>query len=195
MFAFLAEHRKVLFPEAMFADLFPSGRGRPSVPPEVMASVILLQTLHGLSDSETTDAVTFDLRWKAAIGWPVTAAAFHDTTLTYWRRRLAASSDPNQTGALSRLQQRLAEAHATVTAAEPGTSPAQTWTAAHTPALGRAAAAGRELSWRSRAADLAAEALNPAPDALDVAPATIGQPTTQFPETAQPAPVRRLTRE
>ena len=96
VFAFLAEHRKVLFPEAMFADLFPSGRGRPSVPPEVMASVILLQTLHGLSDSETTDAVTFDLRWKAAIGWPVTAAAFHDTTLTYWRRRLAASSDPNR---------------------------------------------------------------------------------------------------
>ena len=96
VFAFLAEHRKTLFPEAMFADLFASGRGRPSVPPEVMASVILLQTLHGLSDSETTDAVTFDLRWKAAIGWPVTAAAFHDTTLTYWRRRLAASSDPNR---------------------------------------------------------------------------------------------------
>jgi len=96
VFAFLAEHRKALFPEAMFADLFPSGRGRPSVPPEVMASVILLQTLHGLSDSETTDAVTFDLRWKAAIGWPLTAAAFHDTTLTYWRRRLAASADPNR---------------------------------------------------------------------------------------------------
>ena len=96
VFAFLAEHRKTLFPEAMFADLFPSGRGRPSVPPEVMASVILLQTLHGLSDSETTDAVTFDLRWKAAIGWPVTAAAFHDTTLTYWRRRLAASQEPNR---------------------------------------------------------------------------------------------------
>jgi len=96
VFAFLAEHRKALFPEQMFADLFPSGRGRPSVPPEVMASVILLQTLHGLSDSETTDAVTFDLRWKAAIGWPLTAAAFHDTTLTYWRRRLAASADPDR---------------------------------------------------------------------------------------------------
>ena len=96
VFAFLAEHRKQLFPEAMFTDLFPSGRGRPSVPPEVMASVIVLQTLHGLSDSETTDAVTFDLRWKAAVGWPVTAAAFHDTTLTYWRRRLAASADPNR---------------------------------------------------------------------------------------------------
>jgi IS5 family transposase len=61
-----------------------------------MASVIMLQALHGLSDSETVDAVTFDLRWKAACGLPVTAAAFHATTLTYWRRRLAGSDRPNR---------------------------------------------------------------------------------------------------
>lgn len=96
MFAFLAAHRHELFPEAMFADLFPSQRGRPSVPAEVMASVITLQALHGLSDNETVDAVTFDLRWKAACGLPVTATAFHSTTLTYWRRRLAASDRPNR---------------------------------------------------------------------------------------------------
>lgn len=96
VFAFLAEHRKRLFPDEMFADLFPSGRGRPSVPADVMAAVILLQTLHGMSDSETVDAVTFDLRWKAAVGWPVNAPAFHATTLVYWRRRLAASADPNR---------------------------------------------------------------------------------------------------
>src|SRR4051812_50220705 len=80
----------------MFADLFPSRRGRPSVPAEVMASVITLQALHGLSDNETVDAVTFDLRWKAACGLPITAPAFHSTTLTYWRRRLAASDRPNR---------------------------------------------------------------------------------------------------
>ncbi|MGP4059024.1 IS1182 family transposase [Mycobacterium sp. 4D054] len=96
MFVFLAEHRHELFPEAMFADLFPSRRGRPSVPAEVMASVITLQALHGLSDSETVDAVTFDLRWKAACGLAVTAPAFHSTTLTYWRRRLAASQAPDR---------------------------------------------------------------------------------------------------
>jgi hypothetical protein len=66
------------------------------VPADVMASVITLQALHGLSDSETVDAVTFDLRWKAACGLPVTAGAFHATTLTYWRRRLAASDRPNR---------------------------------------------------------------------------------------------------
>jgi IS5 family transposase len=80
----------------MFADLFPTGRGRPSVPADVMASVITLQALQGLSDSETVDGVTYDLRWKAACGLPVTAGAFHATTLTYWRRRLAASDRPNR---------------------------------------------------------------------------------------------------
>jgi IS5 family transposase len=96
MFGFLAAHRGELFPEEMFADLFPSRRGRPSVPAEVMATVITLQALHGLSDNETVDAVTFDLRWKAACGLPITAPAFHSTTLTYWRRRLAASEHPNR---------------------------------------------------------------------------------------------------
>jgi IS5 family transposase len=80
----------------MFGDLFPTGRGRPSVPADVMASVITLQALHGLSDNETVDAVTYDLRWKAACGLPITAAAFHSTTLTYWRRRLAASDRPDR---------------------------------------------------------------------------------------------------
>ena len=42
------------------------------------------------------DAVTFDLRWKAACGLAVSAGSFHPTTLTYWRRRLAASDRPNR---------------------------------------------------------------------------------------------------
>jgi transposase len=96
VFAFLAAHRRELFPDEMFADLFPSGRGRPSVPADVMAAVILLQALQGLSDTETVDAVTFDLRWKAACGLPVAAGGFHPTTLTYWRRRLAGSDRPNR---------------------------------------------------------------------------------------------------
>jgi Transposase domain (DUF772) len=96
VFGFLAAHRRELFPDEMFADLFPSGRGRPSVPADVMAVVITLQALHGLSDGETVDAVTFDPRWKTACGLPVTAGAFHATTLTYWRRRLAASDRPKR---------------------------------------------------------------------------------------------------
>jgi len=96
VFGFLAAHRRELFPDELFGDLFPSGRGRPSVPADVMAAVITLQALHGLSDSETVDAVTFDLRWKTACGMAVSDGAFHPTTLTYWRRRLAASESPDR---------------------------------------------------------------------------------------------------
>jgi hypothetical protein len=37
VYAFLAEHRRVLFPDVLFEDLFPSRRGRPSVPADVVA--------------------------------------------------------------------------------------------------------------------------------------------------------------
>src|SRR3954470_17616234 len=96
VFAFLAEHRGRLFPASMFEDLFRSGRGRPSLPPELVASVLVLQTLHGLSDREAVEAVTFDLRWKAAVGLAVTDGGFHPTALTYWRARLAASKAPDR---------------------------------------------------------------------------------------------------
>src|SRR5215831_11561240 len=52
MFAFLAAHRGELFADEDFADLFPSGKGRPSVPASVMASVMVLQVLHDHSDAE-----------------------------------------------------------------------------------------------------------------------------------------------
>jgi hypothetical protein len=96
IYAFLAEYRGRLFPAAMFEDLFPSGLGRPSVPADVVAAAIVLQTLQGLSDRETAEAVTFDLRWKAALGLAVTSGSFHATTLTVWRRRLAASDRPER---------------------------------------------------------------------------------------------------
>jgi Transposase DDE domain/Transposase domain (DUF772) len=95
MFAFLAAHRRELFPDEMFADLF-AARGRPSVPADVIAAAIVLQTLNGLSDEAAAEALTFDLRWKAACGLAVTGKAFHPTSLTYWRRRLADSERPNR---------------------------------------------------------------------------------------------------
>jgi hypothetical protein len=96
VYAFLAEHRRGLFPDELFADLFPSPLGRPSVPADVVASVLVLQALEGLSDRAAVEALSFDLRWKAACGWPVAAAGFHPTVLTYWRRRLAVSKRPNR---------------------------------------------------------------------------------------------------
>ena len=96
VFAFLAKHRGRLFPDSMMEDLFPSRRGRPSVPAPVIGSVLVLQALQGLSDRETAEALTYDLRWKAACGYGLTDTAFHPSTLTYWRRRLAGSANPHR---------------------------------------------------------------------------------------------------
>jgi hypothetical protein len=94
--AFLAEHRGRVFPDGMFADLFPSGRGRPSVPGEVIASVLVLQALEGRSDREAADALRCDLRWKVACGLPLDDEGLHPTTLTYWRGRLRGSKAPQR---------------------------------------------------------------------------------------------------
>lgn len=96
VFALLAEHREVLFPDGMFVDLFPSGRGRPSLPGAVIASVLVLQTLSDYSDPEAVQAVRCDLRWKVACGLPIDHAGFHPTTLTVWRQRLRASQRPER---------------------------------------------------------------------------------------------------
>ena len=41
VFAFLAEHRHEVFRPELFADLFPSSAGRPSLPAEIAASVLV----------------------------------------------------------------------------------------------------------------------------------------------------------
>jgi transposase len=96
VYGFLAEHRREVFPDGLFADLFPSSRGRPSVPAEVIASVLLLQTLRDFSDAEAMEALRCDLRWKVACGLPLDHEGFHPTTLTVWRNRLRDSARPNR---------------------------------------------------------------------------------------------------
>ncbi len=96
MYRLLADHRRVMFDEGLFADLFVAGRGRPSLPGEVVAAVLVLQNLHAFSDREAMDAVRCDIRWKVACGLPLDHGGFHPTTLTYWRHRLAASNAPNR---------------------------------------------------------------------------------------------------
>lgn len=116
--ALLAEHRSRLFPDEMFEDLFPSGRGRPSVPGEVVASVMVLQALEGLSDRAACARLQTDVGWKAAAGLAVTDEAFHPTVLVLWRNRLRAGDAPDrvfdkvrelvaETGAVSGSQRRV----------------------------------------------------------------------------------------
>ncbi len=96
VFAFLAEHRGALFPAGMFADMYPSANGRPSMPPQILASAITLQALNGLSDFETVQELRCDLRWKAACGLGLHDMAFDPSLLAYFRRRLSRSLRPNR---------------------------------------------------------------------------------------------------
>ena len=96
VFAFLAEHRRELFPDSFTADLFGSRTGRPSLPADLVGSVLVLKELHDLSDAQAADALKFDIRWKVACGWSLTQVSFDPSTLVYWRRRIAASDRPDR---------------------------------------------------------------------------------------------------
>jgi hypothetical protein len=67
IYGFLYRERDRLFPDELFTDLF-AAIGRRSVPPSVVAVVMVLQRLEGLSDREAVDRFTFDARWRYAAG-------------------------------------------------------------------------------------------------------------------------------
>jgi hypothetical protein len=96
VFAFLASHRHELFPDEFTADLFPSRTGRPSLPADLVGSVLVLKELYDLSDPQTAEALKFDIRWKVACGRSLTQMSFDPSTLVYWRKRIAASGRPDR---------------------------------------------------------------------------------------------------
>ncbi len=96
VYAFLADHRMRLFPDELFEDLFLSGRGRPSVPGDVIATVMVLQSLEGLSDRDAARALRTDISWKVAAGLALDDEGVHYSVLTYWRTRLRQSGRPER---------------------------------------------------------------------------------------------------
>jgi len=96
VYALLADHRAELFPDEMFADLFRSGRGRPSVPGEVIASAMVLKELEGLSDRQAADALRLNIAWKVATGMALNDPGLHYTVFTYWRTRINNSVQPDR---------------------------------------------------------------------------------------------------
>jgi transposase len=100
IYSFLARERDRLFPDEAFADLFDEKKGRRSVPPSVVATVMVLQRLEGLSDREAVERYCFDNRWRYAAGvggydgsgW----ATFAHTVLVDMRERLRNSKDPDR---------------------------------------------------------------------------------------------------
>lgn len=93
--AFLADHRHELFPDGLFAELFPSDLGRPSIPGEVICSAMLLQELEGLSDRQAADALRQNIAWKVACGLALDDEGVHFTVFTYWRSRLRKAGRPD----------------------------------------------------------------------------------------------------
>lgn len=99
VYAFLHRERDRLFPDEFFSDLF-TEQGRRSVPPSVVATVMVLQRLEGLSDREAVERFTFDARWRYAAGvggydgegrW-----SFVHTVLVDMRERLRRSDRPDR---------------------------------------------------------------------------------------------------
>jgi hypothetical protein len=96
IYALLHRESHRLFPDEEFADLF-TDVGRRSVPPRIVAVVMVLQRLDGLSDREAVDRFTFDLRWKyAAGGLDFDFSGFVHTVLVDMRARLRESERPNR---------------------------------------------------------------------------------------------------
>jgi len=99
IYAVLYRERDRLFPDEMFADVF-SDKGRRSVPPSVVATVMVLQRLEGLSDRDAVERYTFDARWRYAAGVGGYDGAGRDrfahTVLVDMRARLAKSEDPRR---------------------------------------------------------------------------------------------------
>src|SRR5579875_167668 len=87
-FSLLAEHGDRIVRDEDFAECYSERMGRPSIPPSLLAKVLLLQYRCGLSDEQAMEAVAWDLRWKVALGLPVDHRGWHPTSLTKFRARL-----------------------------------------------------------------------------------------------------------
>jgi hypothetical protein len=87
-YAFLARHRGELFRDDAFAALYTPKTGRPSVPPSLLATALVLQAYDGVSDAEARDRAIYDLRWKIALGIELEARPFAKSTLQEFRAQL-----------------------------------------------------------------------------------------------------------
>jgi hypothetical protein len=98
IYGFLHRERDALFPDELFADLF-TDVGRRSIPPSIVATVMVLQRLEGCSDREAVDRLAFDARWRYACGlggWDEHRQSFVHTVLVDMRARLHRSERPDR---------------------------------------------------------------------------------------------------
>jgi DDE family transposase/transposase-like protein DUF772 len=87
-YGYLASQRRELFRDEDFAALYCRDNGRPSVPPSLLATALVLQAYDGVSDDETTRRAAFDLQWKVALGVALDVRPFAKSTLQEFRAQL-----------------------------------------------------------------------------------------------------------
>ena len=87
-YGWLASQRGELFRDEAFAGLYVLDNGRPSVPPSLLATALVLQTYDGVSDEEAKQRADYDLRWKVALGVELDARPFAKSTLQEFRAQL-----------------------------------------------------------------------------------------------------------
>src|ERR671930_2593643 len=87
-YGWLAGQRGELFRDEDFAGLYCLSNGRPSVPPSLLATALVLQTYDGVSDEEAKQRADYDLRWKVALGVGPEARPFAKSTLQEFRAQL-----------------------------------------------------------------------------------------------------------
>jgi Transposase DDE domain/Transposase domain (DUF772) len=87
-YGYLASQRDELFRDEDFAALYCRDNGRPSVPPSLLATALVLQTYDGVSDDEAKQRADYDLRWKVALGVELETRPFAKSTLQEFRAQL-----------------------------------------------------------------------------------------------------------
>ncbi len=87
-YGFLATQRDELFRDEDFAELYCRNNGRPSVPPSLLATALVLQAYDGVSDDEAKQSADYDLRWKVALGIELDVRPFAKSTLQEFRAQL-----------------------------------------------------------------------------------------------------------
>jgi Transposase DDE domain/Transposase domain (DUF772) len=87
-YGWLASQRDELFRDEEVAGLYALNTGRPSVPPSLLATALVLQTYDGVSDEEAKQRADYDLRWKVALGVELDARPFAKSTLQEFRAQL-----------------------------------------------------------------------------------------------------------
>lgn len=87
-YALLARHGHRIVRDRDFAECYSEGTGRPSIPPSLLAKVLLLQYREDLSDERAMESVRLHLGWKVALGLAIDHPGFHPTTLVKFRARL-----------------------------------------------------------------------------------------------------------